>query len=46
MEDAGEMYLRYLSVTPAAETVERTHAIEFVHNQFNFPASVMPSLAQ
>jgi hypothetical protein len=42
-EDAGEAYLRYLSVTPAGETPERMHAEQFLHEQFNF--SVFPSVA-
>ena len=42
-EDAGEAYLRYLSVTPAGETPERMHAEQFLREQFNFP--VFPSVA-
>jgi len=36
-EDAGEAYMRYLSVTLADETPERKHAESFLHDNFNFP---------
>jgi tetratricopeptide (TPR) repeat protein len=36
LDDAGEAYMRYLSVTPADETPERTHAEQFLREQFNF----------
>jgi len=43
LEDAGEAYLRYLSVTPADQTPERLEAEKFLHEQFNFPT--FPSVA-
>jgi hypothetical protein len=43
LEDAGEAYLRYLSVTPAEQTPERLEAEKFLTDQFNFPT--FPSLA-
>jgi hypothetical protein len=43
LEDAGEAYLRYLSVTPADRTPERLEAEKFLNEQFNFPT--FPSLA-
>jgi hypothetical protein len=43
LEDAGEAYLRYLSVTPADRTPERVEAEKFLNEQFNFPT--FPSLA-
>lgn len=44
VEDAGEAYMRYLSVSPVNETTERTHAEQFLRDQFNFPR--FPSAAQ
>jgi hypothetical protein len=43
MEDAGEAYMRYLGVSPADQTPERTHAEQFLRAQFNF--STFPSVA-
>jgi len=43
LEDAGEAYLRYLSVTPADQTPERMEAEKFLREQFNF--STFPSVA-
>jgi tetratricopeptide (TPR) repeat protein len=42
-DDAGEIYMRYLSVAPADQTEERDHAEKFLREQFNFqvfPGSV------
>jgi hypothetical protein len=36
VDDAGEEYMRYLSVAPADEMNEREHAEKFLQDQFNF----------
>jgi hypothetical protein len=43
LDDAGEAYLRYLSVTSNDKTPERLHAEQFLREQFNF--SSFPSVA-
>jgi len=43
LDDAGEAYLRYLSVTLDDKTPERLHAEQFLREQFNF--SSFPSVA-
>jgi len=35
-DDAGEAYMRYLSVAPADQSEERDHAEKFLREQFNF----------
>ncbi|HEY3625575.1 MAG TPA: hypothetical protein VGL00_04810 [Terracidiphilus sp.] len=35
-DDAGEAYMRYLSVAPADQIEERDHAEKFLREQFNF----------
>jgi len=37
-DDAGEGYMRYLSVAPADQIEERDHAVKFLREQFNFQA--------
>jgi len=37
-DDAGEAYMRYLSVAPADQLEERDHAETFLKEQFNFQA--------
>jgi hypothetical protein len=37
-DDAGETYMRYLSVAPADQIEERDHAVKFLREQFNFQA--------
>lgn len=36
VDDAGEEYMRYLSVAPADQVEERDHAVKFLSDQFNF----------
>ena len=36
LDDAGEEYMRYLSVAPADQMDERDHAAKFLRDQFNF----------
>jgi hypothetical protein len=44
MDDAGEAFLRYLSVTPGDRSPDRVHAEQFLREQFNFATfpSVIP----
>jgi hypothetical protein len=35
LEGAGELYLRFLEITPDDKSVERTHAMEFLKENFN-----------
>jgi len=35
LDGAGELYLRFLKITPGGETEERTKAANFLHEQFN-----------
>jgi hypothetical protein len=44
LDGAGELYMRYLKITPGTQTEERTRAMNFLHDQFNM--EIAPGNAQ